>query len=125
MKALKIFSIVLISLFINANVKAQNAKNETIEIKVSSQCSMCKETIERTLAFEKGVVKANVDLEKDIAAVTYKHGKTTPDAIRKAISLAGYDADNVPADPKAYEKLSSCCKKPEGKTGKEAGQECH
>ncbi len=125
MKAIKILMMTVIALFINVSLKAQNAKNDTIEIKVSSQCSMCKETIERTLAFEKGVVKSNVNLDKDIVSVTYKASKTTPDAIRKAISLAGYDADDVAADPKAYEKLSPCCKKPDPTAGKESGQECH
>jgi mercuric ion binding protein len=118
MKTLKIFAIALISFFITTNIQAQNAKNEVIDIKVSSQCSMCKETIERTLAFEKGIVKADVDLETDVVKVTYKKSKTTPEAIKKAISFAGYDADEVPADPKAYAKLSDCCKKPEDRVNK-------
>ncbi|HLN53736.1 MAG TPA: heavy metal-associated domain-containing protein [Lentimicrobium sp.] len=124
MKTLRILAVAAI-LAVTGKVSAQNAKNEVIDIKVSSQCSMCKETIERTLAFEKGVVKANVDLETDVVKVTYKTGKTSPDAIRKAISLAGYDADNVPADPKAYAKLSDCCKKPDDRINKEAGHDHH
>ncbi|HCT69853.1 MAG TPA: hypothetical protein DF409_01110 [Bacteroidales bacterium] len=74
---------------------------------------MCKETIERTLAFEKGVVKATLDLETDIVTVVYKTARTTPEKIREAISKAGYDADDVAADPKAYSNLPDCCKKPE------------
>jgi hypothetical protein len=31
--------------------------------------------------------------------------------IQIAISKLGYDADSIPADPKAYEKLNACCKK--------------
>jgi len=30
--------------------------------------------------------------------------------IRAAISKLGFDADNVKADPTAYEKLDGCCK---------------
>ncbi len=110
-------------LFITGGLAAQNAKTTEIDIKVSSQCSMCKETIEKTLAFEKGVVKSNLDLETHVVKVTYKTGKTTPEAIRKAISLAGYDADDVAADPKAYAKLSDCCKKPEDRVNEHSGHQ--
>lgn len=110
----------MLLVFAGGNVIAQNAKTSEVDIKVSSQCSMCKETIERALAFEKGVVKSNVDLETNTVKVTYKNGKTDADQIRKAISLAGYDADDVPADQKSYAKLSDCCKKPDDRINKEA-----
>lgn len=113
MKKLKSLALVAVLFFVTGTLAAQNAKTATLNIKVSSQCSMCKENIERALAFEKGVTKSNVDLEKDEVEVTYKPGKTTPEAIKKAISLAGYDADEVKADAKAYTRLSDCCKKPE------------
>ena len=45
--------------------------------------------------------------------VTYKPSKTTPDKIRKAISDAGYDADDVTAEETAYKRLPKACKKPE------------
>jgi copper chaperone CopZ len=116
MKKEKNFSkvmLVLLAALISGYVAAQEPKNRQIEIRVSSQCSMCKETIERTLAFEKGVVKANLDLETDVVTVVYKTARTTPEKIREAISKAGYDADDVAADPKAYNDLPDCCKKPE------------
>lgn len=113
MKNIKNLALILGLFFTIGSVAAQKSKSETINIKVSSQCSMCKENIERALAFEKGVSKSNVDLEKNEVAVTYKPNKTSPEAIKKAISLSGYDADDVAADPKAYKKLADCCKKPE------------
>lgn len=119
MKNLKMIAAAFIVLFITGSISAQTAKTSEVDIKVSSQCSMCKETIERTLAFEKGVTKSNLDLETHTVKVTYKTGKTTPEAIRKAISFAGYDADEVAADPKAYSKLSDCCKKPEDRINKD------
>ncbi|MFC2112233.1 heavy-metal-associated domain-containing protein [Bacteroidota bacterium] len=106
--------IVLLSLMLlSSGASAQNSKLEVIKIKTSSQCDMCKERIEEALAFEKGVKKSVVDVEKQIVTVTYKKGKTDPDKIRKAISKTGYDADDVLADSKAYAKLDACCKKPE------------
>lgn len=112
MKNLKNFAAILMLLFIAGSISAQTAKTKEISIKVSSQCSKCKETIEKTLAFEKGIVKSEVDIETSTVKVTYKPSKTTPEAIRKAISMAGYDADNIAADPKAYSRLFDCCKKP-------------
>jgi copper chaperone CopZ len=113
MKTLKTIMLVIIASLTLTNVHAQTSKTDVVEIKVSSQCNECKETIEKALAFEKGISKSNVDLETNTVKVTYKPGKTTPDKIRKAISEAGYDADDVAANPKSYENLSDCCKKPE------------
>lgn len=113
MKTLNIIMLVLIASFTLTNLQAQSSKTEVVEIKVSSQCNECKETIEKALAFEKGITKSNVDLETNTVTVTYKTNKTTPDKIRMAISEAGYDADDVAANPKSYENLSDCCKKPE------------
>lgn len=112
MKNLKNFAVALMMVLFTGGLSAQNDKSAEIDIKVSSQCSMCKETIERTLAFEKGISKSVVDLETNTVKVTYKPKKTTPDAIKKAISMAGYDADDVAANEKAYAKLPDCCKKP-------------
>ncbi|MGB3946668.1 MAG: heavy metal-associated domain-containing protein [Bacteroidia bacterium] len=91
--------------------KAQENKTEEIKIKTSVMCDMCKTTIEKELAFEKGVKKSTVDVESKIVTVQYNPKKTTPDKIRTAISKIGYDADDVPADTKAYKNLNTCCKK--------------
>lgn len=121
MRNIQSLLIAVILMFVaSGNLVAQTAKTSEVDIKVSSQCSMCKETIERALAFEKGVVKSNLDLETHTVKVTYKNDKTDVDKIRKAISLAGYDADDVPADAKAYAKLSDCCKKPDDRINKDA-----
>ena len=98
-------------MFAAATANAQNNKTETIKIKTSSLiCDMCKETIETALAYEKGVKKFNVDVDEKTTTVTYRADKTTPEKIRKAISESGYDADDVKADPKAFNKLDECCK---------------
>lgn len=84
---------------------------KTIKIKTSSQCEMCKETIEKGMAYEKGVKKAVLDVETSILTVEYNPKKTNPDLIRKAVAATGYDADEVPADKEAYDNLHGCCKK--------------
>ena len=74
-----------------------NAQESTAEVKVktSATCDMCKETIEKYVAFEKGVKKITVDVDTKIATVVYNPQKTSPEKIRTAISNAGYDADDV------------------------------
>lgn len=94
-------------------ISAARTEIDTIRVKTSSQCDMCKERIEETLAFERGVKSSELDLDTKIVTVAYKTGRTNPDRIRRAISKAGYDADDVPADAGAYGKLPSCCKKPD------------
>ncbi|MES2734277.1 MAG: heavy metal-associated domain-containing protein [Bacteroidota bacterium] len=86
-------------------------KQEEVKIKTSAICKMCKATIERQLAFTKGVEKADLDVATKVVTVAYNPKKTTVEKIKKAINESGYDADESPADPKAYNKLEECCKK--------------
>ncbi len=103
-------AIVVLVLFTNS-VTAQNASSAELKIKTSSICTMCKKTIEKHLATEKGISKSSLDVDTKILTVNYDPKKTTPEKIRLAVSKSGYDADEVKADPKAYDKLAGCCKK--------------
>lgn len=87
-----------------------NAQIEKVEIQTSAICQMCKETLERDMAFEKGVKSSNLDLETKVFSVEYNPKKTTADKIRKRITMVGYNADSLLRDPKVYEKLPECCK---------------
>jgi periplasmic mercuric ion binding protein len=101
-------------LFSSLAIFAQTAKKtDEIKINTSAQCGQCKTRIETAMAYEKGVVKSNLDVDSKVLTVTYKVGKTTPDAIRKAVAAVGYDADDIPAIEAAYKKLPPCCKKPD------------
>lgn len=86
-------------------------KVEKIEIQTSAQCSECKDRIEKNMAYVKGVKSVNLNLETKIVSIEYKTEKTDPDKLRVAISKIGYDADDVNADIKAYNKLPACCQK--------------
>ena len=88
---------------------AAKAQTEKVEIKTSAICGMCKNTIERDLAFEKGVKSADLDLETKVLTVEYNSKKTTPDKIRTRVTKVGYNADDKKRDPKAYSKLPACC----------------
>ncbi len=108
MKAVVLSGIMMLVMSVNS-AKAQDVAE--LKIKTSAVCEMCKETIEKYMAFEKGVKKSSLDVESKVLTVTYSPSKTNPEQLRKAVSKSGYDADEVPADPKAYKKLNACCKK--------------
>jgi copper chaperone CopZ len=90
------------------------AQTNEIEIKTSAQCMECKENIEGALIDMKGVKFAELNLDNSIVKVAYNSKKVTADEIRKEISLIGYNADDLEADPKAVERLSPCCR-PDGR----------
>src|SRR5580765_8797720 len=77
------------------------------------QCDMCKERIETYLKRYDGVTYVIVNVKKKETTVKYLTDRTNIENIKTAIANAGYDADDVPANPDAYKALPKCCKKPE------------
>lgn len=113
--AKRILTAALISLTaLNAKAESKTAK---ISVKASiycdhcKQCSSCGKRLYDAVYTEKGIRKVSIDPEQKTVEVSYNSGKTSPEAIRKAIAKVGFDADDVKADPTAYEKLDDCCKK--------------
>ena len=89
------------------------AENKTAEIALNTiQCGMCTDKIASGLGKLDGVGKVDVDLEKKIGKVVYKAGVIDLGVIEKAIAAIGYDANDTPAEPKAYFGLDMCCKVP-------------
>ncbi|MGI4875235.1 MAG: heavy-metal-associated domain-containing protein [Janthinobacterium lividum] len=84
---------------------------EMVQFKTSAVCDMCKARLEKSLAYEKGVQAANLDVASKVLTVTYNPAKTTPAALRTAVQKTGYDADAQTADARAYGRLPECCKK--------------
>jgi copper chaperone CopZ len=105
-----IISIGLVFLFSNGSY-SQDKKTVELKIKTSAVCGQCKDRIEKGMAYEKGINDINLDVNTKVATVRYNPSKTTPADIRKAISKLGYDADTIPANKTAYQKLPPCCKK--------------
>ena len=93
------------------NAQAGDDKEKEVKIKTSAICEMCKERIERNLAFEKGVKESSLDLNDKVVTVKYNPKKTDVSKIKANIAKTGYDADDVTADEKGYSKLPGCCKK--------------
>jgi len=114
MKTFKVLflSTIMISVFSMGSFAQGKVKKNISEvsIKTTAQCEMCKERMEKALAYEPGVVMSDLNVETKIITVRYKTKKTNADKIRLVISKTGYDADGIPADEKAYHALPTCCK---------------
>ena len=112
MKKQSLLSITLIALFFAMSLSSQVvAQSQEIIIQTTAQCGECKTIIEKALMAEKGVRFAELDVKSKQAKVVFNPKKTTPEQLRKAISMVGYDADDVLADPAAVAKLNPCCTK--------------
>jgi periplasmic mercuric ion binding protein len=107
--------LVLISFFFLTSFAAQKPSTVVIKTKIycdhCRRCETCGFLFLKTLPFENGIKKVELDEKAMLITVLYNPKKTSPEKIREAISKLGYDADDVPADPSAYEKLDGCCKK--------------
>jgi periplasmic mercuric ion binding protein len=77
------------------------------------QCETGKTRLEKELMFAKGVKDIKIDSNTKTVTVQFNAKKTNEQKIREAISKAGYDADDVKADPKGYARLDECCWKKE------------
>ncbi|SDY31092.1 heavy-metal-associated domain-containing protein [Hymenobacter psychrophilus] len=97
--------------FAQTKNKAKGPTTETLQIKTSAVCDMCKARLEKAMAYEKGVQQATLDVPSQMLTVTYRPDKTNPSALSAAIQKTGYDANGQLADDKAYERLPECCKK--------------
>ncbi|MFT6882342.1 MAG: mercuric ion binding protein [Marinoscillum sp.] len=102
---MKIITIIILTALSNFSV----AQDPEVRIKTSAICEMCEYTIEKDMAFEKGVKSAALDLETKELIVSYNPKKTSLDQIRLRITQIGYDADSLLRDEVAHSKLPYCC----------------
>jgi copper chaperone CopZ len=102
---------ILITAAVIGFAQQTDKKTDEVRIKTSLMCGMCKTRITDGLIYEKGIKEVTVDIPTKYVTVKYNTKQTNPDKIRQHISNLGYDADEVPANPKKYEKLPACCKK--------------
>jgi periplasmic mercuric ion binding protein len=104
--------------FIVITASAQQKAMLTTKIKTPTvQCDMCKKTIEDLLKRYDGVLSVNVKLSKDLTkretVVKYLTDRVNEETLKAAIANAGYDANEIAANPESYKALPKCCKKPE------------
>lgn len=107
----KITKTTLMLLLFVAFTNTAMAKTKTIKVKTSAVCGMCKNRIELVVNSLEGVKKSMLILKTKELIVKFNTDEISESAILFAISDAGYDANDVPANIKAYQVLPGCCKK--------------
>ena len=104
----------MLLLLCSLNTKAQTVQHADIKTTITcdhcSQCETCGGLLQRTLIKQKGIQMITLDTEAMLIKVIYNSKKTDLAQIKTAITKLGYDADELPADPAAVEKLDGCCK---------------
>lgn len=110
----KILFSALAAIALSTAASAQVKAVQTVKISTPTvQCDMCKNRIESYLKRYDGVSTVNVNVKKKEATVKYWTDRINEEEIKTAISNAGYDANEIPANEDSYKRLPKCCKKPE------------
>jgi mercuric ion binding protein len=106
----------LITLFVVAcigNTSFSQVKAlQTVKIKTpTAMCEACKTRIEAYLKRYDGVTFSNVNYRKGETTVKFLSDRIDIEQVKTAIANAGYDADDIPANPESYKMLPITCKK--------------
>ncbi len=99
-------AITLLLSITTTNAQIKNAITQTV--KISGNCGMCKEKIEKAGNLKK-IAKVDWNKETNMATLTYDAKKTNQDEILKRIALAGYDSEKFLAPDTVYNNLHGCC----------------
>ncbi len=113
---MKAFCMIMLALILSFGANAQKKKTETIVIKTKIycdhclECESCGDNITNSLGLSKGIKDVKINPEDNTITVKYNPKLTNPEAIRRTINNAGFDADNQKAPSTAVNKLDGCCK---------------
>ncbi|NOZ08507.1 MAG: copper ion binding protein [FCB group bacterium] len=99
----------------NMDMKMGDSSGKTSMTMISLptvQCGSCQARIESNLSKIDGIVEVKVDIDRKMGHVVYDPEKLTVKSIENVIASIGYQANDIPADSKAYDNLPGCCKVP-------------
>ncbi|MFZ9694949.1 MAG: heavy-metal-associated domain-containing protein [Chitinophagaceae bacterium] len=106
------YSLLFVLFFSGASLFAQVKPVVTQIIKIpQASCISCKERIESQVKRYDGVLEFVVNYRKGEARVKFLTDRTDIEQIKTAISNTGYDADDILANPDAYNRLPKACKR--------------
>ncbi|MFM7672680.1 MAG: heavy-metal-associated domain-containing protein [Bacteroidota bacterium] len=74
-------------------------------------CEACKTRVETYLKRHDGLLEVNVNFRKGETRVKFLSDRTDIEQLKTAIANCGFDADDVTANPEAYQRLPKSCKK--------------
>jgi hypothetical protein len=130
----KIVAFIVGCMFIAAaNGQVMASKPQWVTITSANlRCWECKDKLEKYLIKESkanygdGIIKYNTNLIKGEIKVYYLPDRITADEIRTIMNNAGFDADKEEAEPEAYKKLPTACKRAADGGGQQKGAPpCH
>lgn len=108
MKKNRFTSLLLVMFFVGTTSLIAGTKTE--KFKVSGNCDMCKNRIEKAALSIEGVSKADWNKETNMILVTFDDSKTDVHKIHMAIAKVGHDTEMHKANDEAYSELHGCCK---------------
>lgn len=123
--ALAVTTIISIAAF------SQNKKPEWATIKTPNvRCWECKVRLENymkkeTAQTEGGIIKMTINMLSGTTRVQFYPDRVNLDYIKTAFANAGFDADEITAEPDSYKTLPPACKRIEEGGGPKKGKPCH
>jgi copper chaperone CopZ len=97
-------------LFLGFNLMAQDTpKSKVVKFKTSAVCDQCKERIEESLNYTKGIIYSELDLDTKVIEVKYKTKFLNAEKVKYLVSQIGYDAGETPRNEEAFSELPKCC----------------
>jgi periplasmic mercuric ion binding protein len=110
----KLLVMAFAGMILSVGASAQTKALQTVKLSTPTvQCEMCKKKIEEYLKRYDGVTSVNVNYKRKETTIKYLTDRTNEEVLKAAIANAGYDANEVKANPESYKVLPKCCKKPE------------
>lgn len=106
----------IVFFFCALNGFSQDNGPQTLVVKTSIQCDHCIQCgscgprIYESLKALRGIRKVKIDPEENTISVRFNSSKATAEQIKKAITEAGFAADDMKANEAAYARLDACCK---------------
>ncbi|MDR1746323.1 MAG: efflux RND transporter periplasmic adaptor subunit [Tannerella sp.] len=91
-------------------ISVSGATLQTASLQVQGLCEMCRERIEKTAKAIFGVSSAIWDGNTKLLSLKYNDGKTSSDAVAKALAKVGHDTEQYKAPDEVYNALPDCCK---------------
>lgn len=114
MKTIITFVISFLFLFVFSFHSNAITNNErvTVEINLAGNmlCKMSSSIIKKSLHKVDGVKKIDIDVNAKTVTIDYDDSKTNLTALEKALTKAGFNANDKEADMAGYDSLPKCCK---------------